>query len=92
MVSNERTRLVVNPKDKNGVEIVDSARVRNGIREGVVIDTEAGAGQHITLIGVMWEGAPKVDFLASRDVEVVGEDDLCARMEKDEALFCGGGN
>ena len=82
----------MNPKDKNGVEIVDSARVRSGAREGVVIDTEAGAGQHITMIGVMWDGAPKVDFLASRDVEVIEEDDVLARMEREQALFCGEGN
>lgn len=60
-------------KDKNGVEIVDKDRVRRGEREGVVIDTGAGAGVHVTLIGVMWDGAEKVEFLASRDVEVVDE-------------------
>lgn len=85
----------MNPKDKNGKEIVDSAQVRSGLRSGVVIDTEAGAGQHVTLIGVMWQGARKVDFLASRDVEVVAsdeEDDVCARMEREQAEFCGSGN
>jgi len=80
-------------KDKNGVEIVDGGRVRDGKgRKGVVIDTEAGAGQNLTLIGVMWEKAQKVEFLASRDVEVIDEDDLCEQMERREAEFCGGGN
>ena len=60
----------MNPKDKNGIEIVDEARVRRRGQEGVVIDTEAGAGAYVTLIGVMWEGAQKVEFVASRDVEV----------------------
>jgi len=59
------------PKDRNGTEVTDLARVRRGDQEGVVIDTEAGAGHYMTLIGVMWDGAKKVEWVASRDVRVV---------------------
>lgn len=60
------------PKDKNGTIIVDRDRVRRADGgEGEVIDTEAGAGAFITLIGVMWDGERKAAFLASRDVEII---------------------
>lgn len=64
------------PKDRNGTEVVDQARVRRGDQEGVVIDTDAGAGKYVTLIGVMWDGANRVEFLPSRAVRVVRREEV----------------